>query len=151
MVEEPEFLVTEVATFGATCSPSSAQFIKNKYAEEFAEQYPAVANAIIKSHYVDDYLDSVGTVEEAVQLWKDVRYVYAQGEFEMRGLISSFSEAMQHVRENGNTAIKSMNLVEAHDKETKTRRVRFCLLTRHAAQTKRQVLITVMCFLTRSD
>ena len=52
--QQPQIVLMDVATFGATCSPSSAQFVKNKNAEEFAKLYPRAVNDIIKSHYVDD-------------------------------------------------------------------------------------------------
>ncbi|XP_058817638.1 uncharacterized protein LOC131680938 [Topomyia yanbarensis] len=73
--EKPSIFVMDVATFGSTCSPSSAQYIKNKNAEEHAVQYPEAAAAIIHRHYVDNYFDSVDTVEEAINrakqhLWR---------------------------------------------------------------------------------
>ncbi|XP_062714355.1 uncharacterized protein LOC134291087 [Aedes albopictus] len=157
----PQCYVMDVATFGATCSPSSAQFIKNKNAEEFVEQYPAATEAIIKGHYVDDYLDSVDTVMEAVQLWKDVRYVHAQGGFDMRNLISNSPEGMQLVGEKGSTATKSMNLDKPEESErvlgmvwkpkidmftydTTLRPDIAKLIAEQSVPTKRQVLCTVM-------
>ncbi|XP_035905110.1 uncharacterized protein LOC118509085 [Anopheles stephensi] len=70
----PRVYVMDVATFGATCSPCSAQYVKNLNAREFAEQFPGAASAIIGNHYVDDYYDSADSVGEAVELAKDVRY-----------------------------------------------------------------------------
>lgn len=66
--ETPQIYVMQVATFGSTCSPASAQFVKNRNAQEFAEQYPRAALAIHENHYVDDYLDSFQTIQEAVQV-----------------------------------------------------------------------------------
>lgn len=63
----------DMATFGATCSPCSAQFIKNFHALEFIEQYPEAARAIVENHYVDDYNDSVDTEAEAIKLAKKIR------------------------------------------------------------------------------
>lgn len=62
----PEVYVMDVATFGSTCSPCSAQFVKNKNAEELAGQHPEAARAIVDNHYVDDYFDSANTIEEAI-------------------------------------------------------------------------------------
>ncbi|XP_055622866.1 uncharacterized protein LOC129766367 [Toxorhynchites rutilus septentrionalis] len=42
-----------------------SQFVKNKNAEEFSEEFPRAAKAVIDNHYVDDYLDSVDTAVEA--------------------------------------------------------------------------------------
>ncbi|XP_062541066.1 uncharacterized protein LOC134209104 [Armigeres subalbatus] len=44
--EAPKVYVMDVATFGSTCSPSSAQFIKNKNALEFAAEFPEAAEAL---------------------------------------------------------------------------------------------------------
>lgn len=71
--EPPRVYVMDVATFGSTCSPASAQFIKNyRNGTEHAVKYPEAAAAIIDRHYVDDYLDSVNTVEETIERAKQV-------------------------------------------------------------------------------
>lgn len=53
----------DVATFRATFSSCSAQFVKNKNAENHAYEYPEAAEAISRKHYVDDYLHSADIVE----------------------------------------------------------------------------------------
>ncbi|XP_062538612.1 uncharacterized protein LOC134206886 [Armigeres subalbatus] len=55
----PSTYVMEVMTFGASCSPSSAQFVKNLNAARFKDQYPEAVAAICKGTYVDDMFDSV--------------------------------------------------------------------------------------------
>ncbi|XP_062537760.1 uncharacterized protein LOC134206081 [Armigeres subalbatus] len=95
--EKPTVYVMDVATFGSTSSPCSAQFVKNLNAKEFAGQFPAAAVAIVENHYVDDYFDSANTIEEAVKRAKEVRYVHSRGGFELRNWVSSsedFLEAM---------------------------------------------------------
>lgn len=69
----PEVYVIDVVTFGAACSPSTAQYVKIRDAEDFAGKSPRADKFILKSHYVDDLLDSVDTEEEAIQLTEDVR------------------------------------------------------------------------------
>ncbi|XP_062538447.1 uncharacterized protein LOC134206735 [Armigeres subalbatus] len=83
-----------VMTFGACCSPSSAQFVKNINAERFKEQFPAAFDAITKAHYVDDMLVSIESEEEAIQLAEDVRYVHAEGGFEIRNWISNSTSVL---------------------------------------------------------
>lgn len=74
----------QAMTFGATCSPSSAHYVKNLNALRFAEQYPRAVNAITNHHYVDDLLDSADAVEEAIRIAKEVRYIHQKGGFEIR-------------------------------------------------------------------
>ena len=43
----PDVYVMDVATFGATSSPCSAQFVKNRNAEEYAGQFPEASKATL--------------------------------------------------------------------------------------------------------
>ncbi|XP_055588827.1 uncharacterized protein LOC129741145 [Uranotaenia lowii] len=74
--EKPSIYLMDVATFGSTCSPASAQFVKNRNAEIHAQLYPEAATAIIRDHYVDDYLASFESEEEALRVSRDVRLVH---------------------------------------------------------------------------
>lgn len=69
--------------FGANCSPFIAQFIKNKNAKRFESSMPAATNAIYIQHYMDDYIDSLPSEQEAEQLIRDVTYIHKQGNFEI--------------------------------------------------------------------
>ncbi|XP_054726309.1 uncharacterized protein LOC129236117 [Anastrepha obliqua] len=91
---EPTTFVMTVMTFGATCSPSCAQYVKNKNAEEFREEFPGASQCIIENHYVDDMLVSVDTEEEAIKLARDVRHVHAMGGFHIRNFLSNSSRVL---------------------------------------------------------
>ncbi|XP_062713212.1 uncharacterized protein LOC134290169 [Aedes albopictus] len=117
--QEPEVYLMDVATFGATCSPCSAQYVKNVNAEQYSEAYPAAANAIIQKHYVDDYLDSVDDVEEAVKLALEVKYVHSQGGFHLRNWLSNSKEVLARVGESDPATKKCLQL----DKNGSTERV----------------------------
>ncbi|XP_062541898.1 uncharacterized protein LOC134209893 [Armigeres subalbatus] len=86
-------------TFGACCSPSRAQFVKNINAERFTEKYPKAVDTIIKRHYVDDMLVSVETEEEAILLAHQVKYVHSHGGFEIRNWISNSPAVLQSLGE----------------------------------------------------
>ncbi|XP_055622739.1 uncharacterized protein LOC129766247 [Toxorhynchites rutilus septentrionalis] len=101
--------VMRVMTFGACCSPSSAQYAKNMNAERFRYQYPTAANVIQKRHYVDDMLVSVDTEGEAIQLAKQVTFVHAQGGFEIRNWISNSQRVLRALDENS-TKEKNLDL-----------------------------------------
>ncbi|XP_058816619.1 uncharacterized protein LOC131679884 [Topomyia yanbarensis] len=108
-VDEPDEYIMKVITFGASCSPSSAQFIINKNAERFKEQLPVAVGAIRNNHYVDDMLASVNTEEEAIQLAKDVHFIHEQGGFKMRGWISNSPNVMKALS-SGDVPEKSMDV-----------------------------------------
>ncbi|XP_058064741.1 uncharacterized protein LOC131214376, partial [Anopheles bellator] len=86
---EPRIFVMDVATFGSTCSPCSAQYVKNANADEYADEFPEACDAIKYRHYVDDYLDSTDTIEEALTLAKQVKYVHSKGGFHIRNWVSN--------------------------------------------------------------
>lgn len=81
-------------TFGAACSPTSAQFVKNVNADEFAHEFPVAAKAIRESHYVDDYVCSFSTDEEAIQVTKDVIEVHRRGGFTFCKFVSSSQKVL---------------------------------------------------------
>ncbi|XP_055527785.1 uncharacterized protein LOC129720345 [Wyeomyia smithii] len=104
--ETPQVYVMDVATFGSTCSPCSAQYVKNLNAEQFSGQFPEAAIAVSEKHYVDDYYDSVDTVEEAMQRAKEVKYIHSQGGFHIRNWVSSSHEFLEAMGErNTNDAV----------------------------------------------
>ncbi|XP_062542363.1 uncharacterized protein LOC134210331 [Armigeres subalbatus] len=70
-------------------SPCSAQYVKNLNASEFADTYPRAVYAIHHYHYVDDYLDSFRSREEAIKVGKEVRMIQREGGFELRDFRSN--------------------------------------------------------------
>lgn len=87
--ENIENYVMQVLTFGATCSPSSAQFVKNKNAMEYIESYPKAFNSILHCHYVDDYLNSYDTAEQTLEIAKQIRNIHSHDGFNLRNWISN--------------------------------------------------------------
>ncbi|XP_062699455.1 uncharacterized protein LOC134284515 [Aedes albopictus] len=107
--DEIEVYVMDVATFGATCSPCSAQYIKNRNADAHASMYPRAAKAITENHYVDDFLDSTDTVEEAIDLVNQVKIVHSDAGFEIRKFRSNSSEVLAAIGECEETSGKPIN------------------------------------------
>ncbi|XP_073946598.1 uncharacterized protein [Choristoneura fumiferana] len=83
--------------FGANCSPFIAQFIKDKNALLFSKAKPDAVRAIVRSHYMDDYLDSMSTESEAIKLINDISTVHSYGGFEMRGWTSNNKKVLLHL------------------------------------------------------
>ncbi|XP_062715911.1 uncharacterized protein LOC134291768 [Aedes albopictus] len=106
----PDTYVMDVATFGVTCSPSAAQYIKNRNAKDFESEYPEAAAAIIHNHYVDDYLDSLDTIEEAIDFALQVKEVHAKAGFHIRNWMSSSKEVLSRVGDTAEEQIKSFRI-----------------------------------------
>ncbi|XP_062538178.1 uncharacterized protein LOC134206475 [Armigeres subalbatus] len=96
-------------TFGAACSPVTAQFVKNLNAERFREQFPAAARAIVRCTYVDDMLCSTETETEAIDLAKSVWFIHDQGGFEIRNWMSNSPTVLAALRGDSGVG-KSLDL-----------------------------------------
>lgn len=82
--KEPDTYEMKVMVFGTAYSQCLAAFNKNKNAKEFQEEYPEDVNAVIKKHYVDDYLDSSNYEEYAIKPIQEIINIHKQGKFEIR-------------------------------------------------------------------
>lgn len=107
---QPDVYVMMVVTFGLTCSPSQAQFIKNKNAMEFVEQFPEAVNTIINNHYVDDMIDCEHTLNAAEKRVQEVKFVHKEGGFEIRNFLSNSKELLQRIGESTEQHNKNMNI-----------------------------------------
>lgn len=83
-----EYRMTSVI-FGAKSSPAIAIFVKNKNAEEHADQYPEAYAAIVRNHYMDDFLKSFKNREEARKVAEEVDHVHKLAGFQLRGWASN--------------------------------------------------------------
>ncbi|XP_062533250.1 uncharacterized protein LOC134202211 [Armigeres subalbatus] len=115
--EKPTVYLMDVATFGSTCSPASAQFVKNRNAEQHRELYPEAVKAIINDHYVDDYLASFSTEEEAAKVAREVRHVHGNGGFELHNWRSNSSTVLERLGEVPLAAEKQLKLVDGVNTE----------------------------------
>ncbi|XP_036330280.1 uncharacterized protein LOC118742367 [Rhagoletis pomonella] len=80
--------VMNVMTFGATCSPCSAQFVKNKNADDF-EEFPEAVAAIKNNHYVDDFVHCFSSEEDALRITSQVIRIHKKGGFELKRFVSN--------------------------------------------------------------
>lgn len=79
-----------VHLFGATSSPSCANFALRKCAEDNKELFSQqVIETIMHSFYVNDCLGSVATEQEAISLYKDLGTICAKGSFHLTKWISN--------------------------------------------------------------
>ena len=123
---------------------------------DFIGQYPRAVEAITKSHYVDDLIDSTHTPGEAIQLIKEIQLIHQCAGFELRSFNSNSPEVLTAL--NGTT----QDVTKMLDDKITTERVlgmywhterdafTYCLKfvkfapTKKFVPTKREVLSTVM-------
>lgn len=80
---EPLVFEMCVLTFGATCSPSLAQYVKNRNADRFASDHPTAVEAIKTQEYVDDFLGCGETEEQLLQIAMEVKRIHETAGFKM--------------------------------------------------------------------
>lgn len=91
----PDVYRMKVMTFGATCSTSSAQFVKNYNASQYSDTYPRAVQSIINRHYVDDLLDSFENKNDAIETAKNISFIHAQAGFNIRNWLSNCPDVMR--------------------------------------------------------
>ena len=96
--EDPlqDYRMTRV-TFGVSASPHLAVKTLQRTARDHGEGYPKASKHILQSFYVDDFLGGASTVQEAIQLFKDLRHVLKQGGFNLCKWRSSSTEVMDAI------------------------------------------------------
>ncbi|XP_070067137.1 uncharacterized protein [Drosophila virilis] len=96
----PETYIMQVMTFGASCSPALANYVKNRNAERFVAEHPDAVKAICENTFVDDWLQSVDTGAEMIQLSETVKRIHASGGFEMRRWTSNSKQVIQALEDD---------------------------------------------------
>ncbi|XP_062698444.1 uncharacterized protein LOC134284139 [Aedes albopictus] len=154
---EPSTYIVQVMTFGACCSPSTAQYVKNFHAQKFQQEQPAAVEAIVKRHYVDDMLLSVEHEEEAIQLTRGVKEIHASAGFEIRNWASNSPMLLEQLQEpstveknlNGDSSVEKIlgmwwDTTSDHFTFKVSKRIDELLLSGDRRPTKREVLRTLM-------
>ncbi|XP_070066971.1 uncharacterized protein [Drosophila virilis] len=96
----PETYVMQVMTFGASCSPALANYVKNRNAERLVADHPDAVKAICKNTFVDDWLQLVDTGADMIQLAETVKRIHTSGGFEMRRWTSNSKQVIQALKDD---------------------------------------------------
>ncbi|XP_044761992.1 uncharacterized protein LOC123319195 [Coccinella septempunctata] len=99
----------QVMTFGATCSPTCAQFVKNLNARQLTQRQD-ILDAIEMKHYVDDYLDCTDTVDEALEKIFEVKRIQNLGGFELVDWTSNSKDVMDALSTQEDFICKDLDL-----------------------------------------
>ena len=69
---EPDVYEFSRVVFGKNSAPMEAQFVAQENVRRHQDVYPLAAETVLKSTYMDDSLDSVETVQDGIQLYKEL-------------------------------------------------------------------------------
>ena len=84
-------------TFGVAASSYASNMAVKQYAINLAREFPAAAKAVHQSFYVDDGLTGADSVEEAVELQKELQPMFDRGGFTLRKWNSSNPATLRYV------------------------------------------------------
>jgi hypothetical protein len=90
-----------VHVYGAVSSPTTCIFALNKTADDNRNHFPEAAASIRKTFYVDNYLDSFDTDEEALQRARQLKSLLDLGGFNLTKWISSSREVLAELKQHG--------------------------------------------------
>lgn len=98
--------------FGATSSPSCANFALRKCAEDHRTHSNAQAvDTVLHNFYVDDYLKSVPSEDEAVSLYHTMRDICGKGGFRLTKWLSNSRAVLSAIPEEERaTEVKDLDL-----------------------------------------
>ena len=91
-----DYRMTRV-TFGVSASPFLAIRTLHQVAADHGGDYPEATQHIRDSFYVDDFLGGANNLEEATQLYHDLRTILQKGGFELRKWRSSSANVLSNI------------------------------------------------------
>ena len=75
--------------FGAKDSPTCANYALQRTTRDNVSQYPEATKAVLENFYMDDYLDSVDSLERALKRWKELVHLLHLGGFKLTKFVSN--------------------------------------------------------------
>ena len=96
----PDTYIILVVSFGDRPAGTIASVALRNTVVREKEEYPNVHNVVANNTYVDDILDSVGTMKEAKGLSSDIETVLEKGGFRIKEWVFTGSESDESVEMN---------------------------------------------------
>lgn len=93
----PTEYVMSSMIFGARSSPFLAHSVRDHNARAHAQTHPVALHAITESHYMDDFVESYATEDEAKQAVREVTFVHEQAGFILAGWNSNMENVISDV------------------------------------------------------
>ena len=83
--------------FAATCSPFWAIFVLNRCVEDNAIEFPKTVNAIENHFYMDDYIHSLPSIEETIEIINQTKNSFYKGGFLLTKFVSNKHEDQRFI------------------------------------------------------
>ena len=94
---KPEEYEFNRVVFGIDLSPFQAQFVSQFHAEKHKDELPLAAEAVPKSTYVDDRMDSVLDDSQGIELYKQLDELWSKAGMYVRKWLSNSSQVLEKI------------------------------------------------------
>ena len=121
--QRPTVYEYQRVVFGVNSSPFLAQMVSQRHAEQLKRVFPRAAEAVLKSTYMDDTMDSTEDDKDAVQLYQDLNELWHRAGMHARKWISNSTKLLQLIPPEDRA--KHVNLQDSTLPSTKTLGVRW--------------------------
>ena len=105
--------------FGAKSSPTCASYSLHHMAKDNANNDENLVRTVQRNFYMDDFLKSVRTPQEATQTYQKVRDVLSKGGFKLTKRITNDEEVKSHIPETDRST-KVVKTFEAESQSSST-------------------------------
>ena len=95
--QEPTMYEYNRVVFGVNSSPFVAQMVSQQHARQLQQDFPRGAEAILKSTYMDDTMDSTEDDDQAVKLYEELTELWHRAGMHARKWISNSTKLLQLV------------------------------------------------------
>ena len=96
--------------FGSKNSPTCANYAMRRTATDNASQFPEAAQSVINTFYVDDYLESSTTIEEAARKAKDLLKLLSLCGFKLTKFVSNVPTIPPQVETNSTSPTETKEI-----------------------------------------
>ena len=98
--------------FGAKNSPNCANYALLHVAKDNAVNDESLVKTVQRTFYIDIFLKSVRTIQEAIEIYQKVRYILIKVGFKLTKWITSDDEVKSHISETDRST-KAVKTFEA--------------------------------------
>ena len=93
--------------FGAKSSPTCANYALQQVARYNAQESPQITKLIMRNFYMDDFVKSVPSAEQAIEIYKLLRAMLAKGGFQLTKWIGNCEQTMTSIDQDDKSPASS--------------------------------------------
>ena len=83
--------------FGAKSSPTCANYALQQVAKDNAHELPQITKLNMRNFYMDDFVKSVTSAEQTIEIYKQLRAMLAKGGFQLTKWIGNCEQTMTSI------------------------------------------------------